>query len=95
MGLVLCVGIRLYLTLVIRNIRKVLVMKQVRLIGKSKHGKDRIRQHGDVWKLIAMHGDRFVLESMHETFTLGDEKIHDVRGVQRIDDPNFKWEKIK
>ena len=70
-------------------------MKQVRLIGKSKHGKDRIRQHGDVWKLIAMHGDRFVLESMHETFTLGDEKIHDVRGVQRIDDPNFKWEKIK
>ena len=89
------VGTRLYLTLVIRNIRKVLVMKQVRLIGKSKHGKDRIRQHGDVWKLIAMHGDRFVLESMHETFTLGDEKIHDVRGVQRIDDPNFKWEKIK
>ena len=24
-------------------------MKQVRLVGKTKHGKDRIRQHGDVW----------------------------------------------
>jgi len=74
-------------------------MKQVRLIGKSKHGKDRIRQHGDVWNVLEkrashMLGHPMVLESLHETFTLGDMKIKDVRSVRPFDDPNFDWEKI-
>ena len=76
-------------------------MKQVRLVGKSKHGKDRIRQHGDVWNVLfgpdvggLPTSHRFVLESLHETFTLGDTKIKDVRGVLPLDDPNFDWEKI-
>ena len=69
-------------------------MEQVRLIGKTKHGKDRIRQHGDVWNVLKSKGEgllghSLVLESLHETFTLGDTKIKDVRGVQRFDDPNF------
>ena len=68
-------------------------MKQVRLIGKTKHGKDRIRQHGDVWNVLATPSpparDRFVLESRGKTFTLGDTKIKDVRGVLPFDDPHF------
>ena len=73
-------------------------MKQVRLIGKTKHGKDRIRQHGDVWNVLESKappfGHAMVLESLRETFTLGDTKIKDVRGVKTLDDPNFDWEKI-
>ena len=68
-------------------------MEQVRLIGKTKHGKDRIRQHGNVWNVLAhptaLSARRLVLESLHETFTLGDTKIKDVRGVLPFDDPNF------
>ena len=73
-------------------------MKQVRLIGKTKHGKDRIRQHGDVWNVLESKappfGHAMVLESLEDTFTLGDMKIKDVRGVKTLDDPNFDWEKI-
>ena len=73
-------------------------MKQVRLVGKTKHGKDRIRQHGDVWNVreskAPPFGHAMVLESLHETFTLGDTKIKDVRGVLLFNDPNFDWEKI-
>jgi len=82
-------------------------MKQVRLVGKTKHGKDRIRQHGDVWNVMkpkvwmlpdgrsqSSGPPSLTLESLHETFTLGDTKIKDVRGVLPLDDPNFDWEKI-
>ena len=67
-------------------------MEQVRLIGKTKHGKDRIRQHGDVWNVLAHStplARRLVLQSLGDTFTLGDRKIKDVRGVLPFDDPNF------
>ena len=70
-------------------------MKQVRLIGKTKHGKDRIRQHGDVWDVVSVDKRRgqltFHLRSIHKTmggFADGSRE-HDGRWVQCFNDPNF------
>ena len=66
----------------------------VRLQGKSKHGKNRIQQHGDVW-IVVEHG-RFggqpamMLCSMENT----DRGRPDGRWVQVRDDKDFDWEII-
>jgi len=69
--------------------------QKVLLKGKSRHGKNRIEQHGDLWtvtKLGQFNGnDAFQCESEHETFCVGTQgkKIKDSRWVFTKDDPNF------
>ena len=64
----------------------------VRLTGKSKHGKNRIQQHGDKW-IVVEHG-RFggqaamMLASMERT----DRGRPDGRWVHIRDDKDFDWE---
>lgn len=69
--------------------------KKVLLKGKTRHGKNRIQQHGDLWtvtKLGQFNGnDAFMCESEHATFSVGTQgrKIKDCRWVFTKDDPNF------
>ena len=72
-----------------------LVMKQVVLKGKSRHGKNRIQQHGDQW-FVKEFGkfcgeDAMLLRSEGRTFKLGDNWIRDSRWVLLRDDPDFLY----
>jgi len=69
----------------------------VELKGRSKHGKDRVAQHGNPWTINeqgVFNGNKAVrMRSERETFNLGKgRKIHDERWVFLKDDPNF-WVK--
>ena len=71
------------------------VGKWVLLKGKTRHGKNRINQHGNMWlieSVATFQGQpAMMLRSENETFKLGDEMIHDTRWVTLRDDPNFLW----
>lgn len=74
-------------------------MTTVRLQGITRHGKNRINQHGDVWEVVNCSGkfqgqSAMELKSLHKTFRVGGESHHDGRWVLIKDDPNFNWEKI-
>jgi len=67
----------------------------VELKAISKHGKDRIAQHGKLW--IVKKIDSFkscqavLLESSHNTFKQGDEWVKDGRWVRlNGNDPDFE-----
>ena len=65
------------------------------LEGLTRHGKNRINQHGSVWqfqKIDKFNGQpAFKLISLDKTFKCGDEWIHDGRWVLIDNDPNFNW----
>ena len=69
------------------------LLQPVILKGKSRHGKNRIQQHGDQWfvKEFGKFGgaDAMLLRSERRTFNLGDKMIHDSRWVLLKNDPNF------
>lgn len=64
------------------------------LAPKTRHGKNKIEQHGASWKIIAIREDNFVLESLNKTFNplpglKGGDKETDNRQVKKVDDINF------
>ncbi len=66
----------------------------VRLTGKSKHGKNRIQQHGSTW-VVVQRGRfagraAFMVASMENT----DRGRRDGRWVHIRDDKDFNWEII-
>ena len=67
------------------------------LKGKSRHGKNRIQQHGTLWTVNALgtlNGTPAVrVQSENKTFKLGSfgEKTHDERWVLLKDDPDFLY----
>ena len=70
---------------------------QVILTGISRHGKNRIEQHGNPWTVNAIGSfngnDAVRMRSENETFNLGQgRKMRDERWVFLKDDPNF-WVK--
>ena len=69
------------------------MMEKVLLTGKSRHGKNRINQHGKLWfveNFGTFKGSPAVmLRSECKTFKLGDNMIHDGRWVLLQNDPNF------
>lgn len=73
------------------------VGQTILLKGKSRHGKNRIQQHGDIWtvtKLGQFNGnDAFMCESEHATFkrSVNLDPIKDSRWVFTKDDPNFLY----
>ena len=75
-------------------------MTQVILTGKTKHGKDRIRQHGDVWNVESMstqtNKNRMMLESLRETSSMRMDdntiwRFKDFRSIDKADDKDFDW----
>ena len=72
---------------------------QVVLTGISRHGKNRIEQHGNPWTVNAIGSfngnDAVRMRSENETFNLGQgRKMHDQRWVFLKEDPNFTFEVV-
>ena len=81
------------------------VGKWVLLKGKTRHGKNQINQHGNMWlieEVATFQGQpAMMLRSENETFSIrsrGNPKeewqtkwMHDSRWVLLRDDPNFLW----
>ena len=64
--------------------------KWVRLKGISGHGKNRIREHSDLWKIVHVDVNKVMLQSSHKTFKAGDEMFHDGRWINNGIDKNFE-----
>ena len=72
---------------------------QVVLTGISRHGKNRIEQHGNPWTVNAIGSfngnDAVRMRSENETYNLGQgRKMHDQRWVFLKEDPNFTFEVV-
>ena len=59
------------------NINQSDAVKWIRLKGKSGHGKNRIREHGDLWLVVHVDTNKVMLRSRNKTFKAGDEMHHD------------------
>ena len=64
--------------------------KWVRLKGISGHGKNRIREHGDVWLVQTVWINKIMLRSKDLTFKSGKDMIFDGRWVSIPIDKNFE-----
>lgn len=69
------------------------------LTGISRHGKNRIEQHGNPWTVNAIGSfngnDAVRMRSENETFNLGQgRKMRDERWVFLKEDPNFTFEVV-
>ncbi len=64
--------------------------KWVRLKGISGHGKNRIREHGDVWLVQMVWINKIMLRSKDLTFKSGKDMIFDGRWVNIPTDKNFE-----
>lgn len=62
----------------------------ITLKPKSKHGKDRVAQHGNRWTVRNVKEAQVLLESMEKTFKFGDRKITDLRWVDLKNDLDFE-----
>ena len=72
------------------NINQSDAVKWIRLKGKSGHGKNRIREHGDIWLVIHVDTNKVMLRSRNRTFKVGDEMHHDYRWIDQGVDKNFE-----
>ena len=63
----------------------------VTLKGITRHGKNRINQHGTIWRVKEIRGMKMFLESQFKTEGPKDNKIFDCRWVEIKNDPNFDW----
>ena len=62
----------------------------IRLKGISGHGKNRIREHGDLWLVVHVDTNKVMLRSRNKTFKVGDEMHHDGRWIDQGVDKNFE-----
>lgn len=62
----------------------------VTLKGVTRHGKNRINQHGERWMIIELRNGKMLVESAAET----DKGGFDWRWVDLHDDKNFTWSAI-
>ena len=67
-------------------------MDKVNLVGITRHGKNRIQQHGSEWIVEEIRGTKMMLRSLNKTEGPMTNKRFDGRWVSLKDDPNFKWE---
>ena len=72
------------------NINQSDAVKWIRLKGKSGHGKNRIREHGDLWLVVHVDTNKVMLRSRNKTFQAGDEMHHDCRWIDQGVDKNFE-----
>ena len=69
------------------------VADEIVLVGKTRHGKNRIQQHGMLWFVKEVRGNRMLLESEFKTEGPRDNKGFDWRWIEMRNDPNFTWAK--
>ena len=74
------------------------VGKQVILAGKTRHGKNRIQQHGKLWTVLGVgtFNGRPAMQLQSENKTEGAKgnKGFDSRWVHLADDNNFEWDHV-
>lgn len=72
---------------------------QVRLEGISLKGKNRVREHGELWNVLMVKPYKgklaYYCESLGNTFKLGNKRVKDTRWVEMESDPDFKVTKVK
>ena len=70
----------------------------IKLVGKTRHGKNRINQHGDTWLVMeekTFQGQpAFHLRSFDKTEGPKNNKGFDSRWVLKNNDNNFDWKHI-
>ena len=70
------------------------VNQWIKLKGLTGHGKNRIREHGEDWKIKAMREGSLMLQSKNETFKVGTGAkafmVPDGRWIKIHDDQNFE-----
>ena len=64
----------------------------LRLTGISNHGKNRIREHGKLWKVCEQSSKTHVMR-LNEIF-IESQETGDLRWVNPLDDRNFEVEVI-
>jgi hypothetical protein len=69
-------------------------MDKVILTGKTRHGKNRIQQHGSEWIVEEVRGAKMMLRSLEKTEGPQSNKRFDGRWVSLQDDPNFDWSEM-
>ena len=69
------------------------VADEIVLVGKTRHGKNRIQQHGMLWFVKEVRGGWMLLESEFNTEGPKDNKGLDWRWVALQNDTNFFVEK--
>ena len=66
-------------------------MSTVRLRGISRHGKNRISQHGDLWVVKAVRESvKFPTSAPGPFLSLGSVTTEDWRWISEVNDPNFE-----
>ena len=61
----------------------------VNLVAHTRHGKNRLNQHGNPWVILGMRNGRMLLQSNGPT----DRGEFDWRWVDLHDDRDFTWRK--
>jgi hypothetical protein len=74
------------------NWRAICIGDFVRLRGKTRHGKNRINQHGDVWEVVDEQLTKILLQSLQNTFKDTPNRVaeKDWRWISSVDDKNFE-----
>lgn len=68
----------------------------VKLTGITRHGKNRVNQHGNIWHIVDETLEEFLLISLGQTFSLGRGVFsEDKRWVFKKNDPDFRVERIE
>ena len=67
-------------------------MSKVKLTGKSGHGKNRIREHGELWTVIKEFESIACLDMKAGLF-IQSEKTHEKRWIAKSNDKHFKAER--
>ena len=62
----------------------------IELKGKTRHGKNRVHQHGTCWFVEKITGGRAMLRSENKTEGTRDSRGFDGRWIKLKDDPNFE-----
>lgn len=72
---------------------------KVRLTGKTKHGKNRVREHGEIWTVNSItekvHFPRAIKGSGPFLFLIPSSGSDDMRWVSEVGDPNFEVELVE
>ena len=68
----------------------------IKLKGKTRHGKNRVHEHGPNWLIEEVRQGAMMLRSENNTFKAGTfgPWVPDGRWVELSNDKNFEWEKI-
>ena len=56
----------------------------IKLKGLTGHGKNRVREHGEDWKIQEIRGSRIMVKSKNETFKVGE-------GAKSFMVPDGRW----